>query len=36
MGKIENVWTFYENTVKIIYNRKNVANDFLEQAITKI
>ena len=36
MGRIENVWTFYENIVKIIYNRKNVANDFLEQAITNM
>lgn len=34
MGKIENVWTFYENIVKIILSRKNIANDFLEQSIT--
>ena len=36
MGKIENVWTFYENVVKIIWSREDVANDFLKQAITNM
>ena len=34
MERIENVWTFYENIVKIILSRKNIANEFLEQSIT--
>lgn len=33
MEKIENVWTFYQNTVQKILSEKNIANNFFEQAI---